>query len=290
MPYMGILLRELWMPSLGKTRFMKIKAKKIRIAYVSILLALLIYAFLIEPNWVQVTHHQLVSRDKARKVRIVQVSDLHLHQYGWREQRVIDELSRINPDLMLLTGDVIDRADSLPALNTFLTAAGDVPKLAVLGNWEHWAEVDLAALGNIYEKHAARLLINQTARLDLHGTLVDVAGLDDYTAGKPAAALLSQPLTDGDLAILVQHSPGMFDDRLFDRAHNLRLDLCLSGHTHAGQIALFGFPLWKPPGSGTFTAGMYSTTNCPLYVSRGIGTSLLPARFGARPEIAVFEF
>ncbi|NTU65418.1 MAG: hypothetical protein HGB05_18960 [Chloroflexi bacterium] len=62
----------------------------------------------------------------------------------------------------------------------------------------------------------------------------------------------------------------------------------MSGHTHAGQLTLFGWSLWTRPGSGSYVAGWYDTPFCPLYVSKGIGTSLVPARLFARPEIAVF--
>jgi len=51
-----------------------------------------------------------------------------------------------------------------------------------------------------------------------------------------------------------------------------------------------GLVMWTPRGSGSYTAGFYETKLCPLYVSAGLGTSLLPVRFGARPEIAVFDF
>ena len=65
--------------------------------------------------------------------------------------------------------------------------------------------------------------------------------------------------------------------------------ICLSGHTHGGQVTLFGRPFWTPRGSGRFVAGWYETPSCRLYVSRGVGMSILPIRFGARPEVAVFE-
>jgi predicted MPP superfamily phosphohydrolase len=87
---------------------------------------------------------------------------------------------------------------------------------------------------------------------------------------------------------VIQHSPGWF--RSPDAAAvDTRASLCLAGHTHGGQIALFGLPLWTPRGSGDFVAGRYDLAMCPLYVSRGIGTSIAPVRFGARPEIAVFS-
>jgi len=65
--------------------------------------------------------------------------------------------------------------------------------------------------------------------------------------------------------------------------------LSLSGHTHGGQVPFFGSPLMLPPGSGAYNHGLYVTQYGPLYVSRGIGTSELPLRIGARPEIAEFD-
>jgi predicted MPP superfamily phosphohydrolase len=267
---------------------MKMKPKTIRRILLTCIGVLLTYAFLVEPYWLQVTHHPIGSSDT--RIRIVQISDLHMRNYGQREKSVIGELSRLKPDLVLFTGDVIDRPEAIPVLDDFLKATGDVPKLAVLGNWEYWGDVDIAALRTLYESRGSRLLVNESVRLVLRGKQVDIVGLDDYTAGNPATTS-SLPLAgNSDLVILLQHSPGMFDDRTFIKNLNkLRLDLCLSGHTHAGQITMFGMPLWKPPGSGYFSAGWYATENCSLYVSRGIGTSVLPARLGARPEIAVFD-
>jgi predicted MPP superfamily phosphohydrolase len=90
---------------------------------------------------------------------------------------------------------------------------------------------------------------------------------------------------------LVQHSPGFFAAKSTGAAlPDKAFDLCLSGHTHGGQITLFGWAFGPlPPGSGPFVAGQYETAACPLYVSRGLGTSVLPLRLFARPEIAVFD-
>jgi predicted MPP superfamily phosphohydrolase len=112
-----------------------------------------------------------------------------------------------------------------------------------------------------------------------------MVGLDDYTAGKPKTSLIQRPISDST-TIVLQHSPG-----LFHRTSDISNDqICLSGHTHGGQVTFFGQALWTPPGSGTYLAGWYATAECRLYVSRGIGTSILPIRFGAPPEIAVFDF
>jgi predicted MPP superfamily phosphohydrolase len=65
--------------------------------------------------------------------------------------------------------------------------------------------------------------------------------------------------------------------------------LILSGHTHGGQVCLGGWAPVLPRGSGRYVAGWYTDGAIPLYVSRGLGTTMLPIRFGAVPEIAYFE-
>jgi len=66
-------------------------------------------------------------------------------------------------------------------------------------------------------------------------------------------------------------------------------DLCLDGHTHGGQITLPGLPICTPRGSAEFVRDLHDHEMCQLNVSRGLGTSVLPFRVGARPEIVVFE-
>lgn len=68
-----------------------------------------------------------------------------------------------------------------------------------------------------------------------------------------------------------------------------RFSLCLSGHTHGGQITVGGWAPFRPAGSGRFVAGFYEVPGCRLYVSKGLGISILPLRWGAAPEIAVFD-
>jgi len=248
------------------------------------------YAWLIEPSRLEVTEHVIDAGPTGdRPIRVVQLSDLHMQSVGDRERAVAAEVARLRPDLVVLPGDVIDRADALGVLDTFLTLLGSVQKVAVLGNWEYWSGVDFAALRSLYEqRHGTRLLINDAAQYRFGDRALQVIGLDDFTAGRPDPSLLKNTAI-GVISIVVQHSPGWFETPLaksFDR----RFPLCLAGHTHGGQVALFGLALWTPRGSGSFTAGRYDSPMCPVYVSRGIGTSILPIRFGARPEIAVFTF
>ena len=63
----------------------------------------------------------------------------------------------------------------------------------------------------------------------------------------------------------------------------------LSGHTHGGQVKFLGFAPFTPQGSGRYLNGLYDDYEPKLYVSKGVGTSILPIRFGARAEIAIFD-
>lgn len=247
------------------------------------------YAFFVEPERIEITEHKVgVARHEERTIRIVQLSDLHLRSIGRREKAVTIAVNRLRADLVLLTGDVIDHVEGLSVLDEFLTLLGPTKKVAVMGNWEHWADINRGELRALYEaKHSTKFLVNEVAVYQFGDRALNVIGLDDFTAGRPDLGLLKNSPPKG-LSIVVQHSPGLFQTPAFEELTG-RASLCISGHTHGGQVALFGRPFWTPRGSGNFTSGLYDHVFCPIYVSRGIGTSVAPIRFGARPEIAVFE-
>jgi len=256
-----------------------------------LLTALAFYALNVEPDWVEVTSHTVGTGQGKRSdptVRIVQISDLHLRRFADREVRLTQRIRELKPDTIVFTGDIIHRAENLELLESFLSALGPTPRVAALGNWEYWAEVDLLRLRAIYEAVPnSSLLVNQKATLGMYGRDIEFVGLDDFTAGKPDARLL-RPQSAAAMRVVLQHSPGFFGAPTSTvESPN---QICLSGHTHGGQVTLLGLVLWTPRGSGDFLAGWYQTLNCRLYVSRGVGMSILPIRFGARPEVAVFEF
>lgn len=263
--------------------------KKLLLALLACLLAACAYAFYIEPTWLEITTHR-IGTPPEQTIKVAQLSDLHLQKVGRYETHVIATVRQLNPDLIVLSGDVIDKPDKLPVVEEFLSQLSGKRIVATLGNWEYWSKVDLARLRAIYQRHGVTLLVNEEETMTLKGRSFRIFGLDDFTAGTPRLSLL-RPLEKNETSILIEHSPGFFSNSHMVRnaTNPPKFNLCLSGHTHAGQVRFFGIPLWTPPGSGEFTAGMYETRYCPMYVVRGIGTSLLPVRFGARPELAVFE-
>ena len=237
-----------------------------------------------------VTLHDLRNTDVVQAFRVVQLSDLHLQRFDVDEKIIVSKVIALKPDLVVLSGDAIDRPDALPALRLFLTALAEVSVVAVPGNWEHWSGVDLKALNDLMLEHpAGRFLLNQRHSFTSNGRNVTVIGLDDYTGGNPDAQLLSDGALDGT-NILVQHSPGFFDESdVIRKMGSHKFSICLSGHTHGGQIVFAEWAPFRPIGSGRFVAGFYDIPGCRLYVSRGLGTSVIPIRWGAAPEIAVFD-
>jgi hypothetical protein len=133
-----------------------------------------------------------------------------------------------------------------------------------------------------------------------------VTGLDDLIGGTPdpARALVGSQPTPNHL--LLAHCPAQRDRikwQVVSPASTAKVvegpqvDLApyrpqwmLAGHTHGGQIAPFGLALVRPRGSGRYVSGWYRDAAPALYVSRGIGTSIIAARHRARPEVAVFEW
>ncbi len=250
-------------------------------------LMLAAYGMWVEPNWFEVTHHVVGKTDSRRPINLVQLSDMPLTDINRSFQTVIDKISQLTPDIIVLSGDVVDKPESLPVLETLLTRLGNIPKVAIPGNWEYWSKIDLKALAALYARHNVTLLINDCMTVTLQGRQLNIVGLDDTLAGKPD--LQKARCAENHPAILIEHSPEFFGPPLTTANNTSPFLLNLSGHTHGGQIALFGHPVTTPPGSGNYIRGWYNTNYGPLYISRGIGLGIVPVRLGARPEIAQFE-
>lgn len=245
----------------------------------------------ITPQRLETTTHTLASRGARpdARLRMLQVSDLHLHRIGRLETRLLEALHDARPDAIVFTGDMIDHRRDLWQLETFLRECPAGPRrCAILGNWEYEAGVPREALDRLYESHGIELLVNRSIEFAAAGTRVRITGLDDLRGGRPdaAAALRHAPPTPNHLVLA--HCPLSRDVVAMPADHPV--DLVLAGHTHGGQVAPWGVALALPSGSGGYVAGWYREAGPPMYVSRGIGTSLIPVRLGAAPELVCFEW
>lgn len=260
---------------------------------ITVLLVVLGMAFFIEPGRMEVTYHDMRHQSDDQGLRLVQLSDLHLQALGKHEKALVNQVKELRPDLVVLTGDMIDRADASPLLQAFVEDFGPIPLIAVPGNWEHWSGVDFSDLrAAIESREGNQLLLNGQSSFTKGKHTIQLIGLDDFTGGDPDLGLLERTgvLKKGSTTVILQHSPGFFEVSEVRRIMSLtRCTLCLSGHTHGGQITIGGWAPLTPGGSGHFVAGFYDIPGSRLYVSRGIGMSVIAARLGSRPEIAVFD-
>ena len=228
--------------------------------------------------------------------RIAQVSDLHNARFGEDNVKLIELLSQTEPDIIVLTGDLIDsRNTNVEVALDFARQAVEIaPVYYVSGNHESrvTAYMDLKmGLGNA----GVIVLENQKVEITRGQEHITLIGIDDpsfresYLFGD-AAGVAEQVIGDLQEAsdgytILLSHRPELFDVYV-----DTEMDLVFSGHAHGGQFRLPFVGGLVAPNQGFFPeydAGQFSEEKTTMIVSRGVGNSIIPVRVNNRPEIVV---
>jgi uncharacterized protein len=217
-------------------------------------------------------------------LRVVQLSDLHC---GARTppQRIRDAIARANalqPDLVVLTGDYLCRERSGVGLVRSLLGGLVAPTVAVLGNHDHW--VDARGTTRALTSHGYAVLRNQNTTLTLRGAPFTVIGIDDLLTGhaRPLDALAG---ARAGSRIVLAHGP-----RTADQLKQLGARvLCLSGHTHGGQINIPGVTrfMMRAFAHEPYPRGRFQLGPVQLYVNRGVGNSALRIRVNSDPELTL---
>lgn len=240
--------------------------------------ACLAYGFFIEPSWVEVTHHRVEVSGLDKELKVAHLTDLHLREWGRRERTLLRLLDEEKPDLIVITGDTSSPGTADEVRYEVLSRLrAPLGVYAIRGNWEHWSPMeDEAAL---YRRAGIEWLNNRGLKLSAQLWLV---GLDDALAGAPDPAMAFAAVPPGAPCVTLLHSPSYLAEVAG------RCSVALAGHTHGGQVRLPGLgPLWLPTGSNGYEAGWYEREGTKMYVSRGIGNSVLDIRFRCRPELAI---
>ena len=228
--------------------------------------------------------------------RIVQVSDLHNASFGEDNRCLLAELEKTEPDIIVLTGDLVDsrRTDMGVALSFAEAAVKIAPCYYVAGN--HEARITgLSELLDGLAEAGVTVLRNDAVTLTRDGDSLVLLGVDDpsfmadYLTGDGAAVMAGSlaALTTDAYTVLLSHRP-----ELFDTYHQFGMDLVFSGHAHGGQFRLPFVGGLIAPNQGLFPkydAGMFQQGNTSMVVSRGLGASIIPIRIGNPPEIVVTE-
>ena len=228
--------------------------------------------------------------------RIAQVSDLHNARFGEDNVKLIELLSQTEPDIIVLTGDLIDsRNTNVEVALDFARQAVEIaPVYYVSGNHESrvTAYMDLKmGLGNA----GVIVLENQKVEITRGQEHITLIGIDDpsfresYLFGD-AAGVAEQVIGDLQEAsdgytILLSHRPELFDVYV-----DTEMDLVFSGHAHGGQFRLPFVGGLVAPNQGFFPeydAGQFTEEKTTMIVSRGVGNSIIPVRVNNRPEIVV---
>jgi predicted MPP superfamily phosphohydrolase len=241
----------------------------------------------VEPRGVRIEPLAVATGQRGETVRAVQISDLHLNELDGYFREVADQVTGLAPDFIVLTGDFLEEERNLRGVLAFLRLLRAAHGIyAVQGNWEYWARLEGDNLRRQFHSAGVQLLINERADLEINGQQLSLLGLDYPSASYQLRQLQAQA-DPARFNVLLSHVPA-FAHEVLDR----RTGLILCGHTHGGQVRLPLLPpLFLPRFTGRFVAGLYRVGqyNAPLYVNRGIGTSILPVRMLCRPEITLIE-
>lgn len=221
---------------------------------------------------------------------IAHLSDIHLYAgIHPAARRTMELVAEAKPDVTMVTGDLIENLGRLSELGPLLAACrGRLATVVTLGNWEIQVGVTPATMAKVCSAAGARLLYNESALVSVGDAALALIGLDDPRAGIPDPDRALRGVPADSIPIWGFHAPG-YADQLMGRPYP-RPALVLSGHTHGGQIRPPLLPAITPPASGRFVSGWYRDTFAPMFVSRGIGTSGIRARFRCPPEVGLFTF
>ncbi|MES2620484.1 MAG: metallophosphoesterase [Bacteroidota bacterium] len=248
-------------------------------------------SFWFKNYFIELNEFFLAGADKQKPhIKLVQFSDLHLKTISGRLKQTVAKVNSMQPDLIFFTGDSVDNTVYLPVFENFMQLFDKrVQKIAILGNWEIHGGVDVKRLRKIYTDNNCLLFINATRQFTFKNKTVSITGIDDSYAGNADFQAAVKDYKKSDYHIVLSHCPEHRDIISTQLTDQIPVDFILSGHTHGGQLNFLGLTPQLPIGSGNYLSGWYNHTAPPLYVSKGLGTSILPLRLGCKAEIAVFN-
>jgi uncharacterized protein len=245
------------------------------------------YARWVEPNWLQVTHVEIVTSKippGTFPIRIVQISDVHSEARPRLERRLPAVISAQKPDLIVFTGDAANEPAGVPVFNKLMKGLCAIaPTYAVAGNWD----VNASWRGELFKSTGVKELIGEPEKVSLRGVDLWLAGapFDQPELVKP----MLNTIPRGAITVLLFHTPD-----LVQSLEPGTVDLYCAGHTHGGQVALpfYGALITFSKFGKKYESGLFHVGDTLLYVNRGIGMEGGPVprvRFCARPEVTAID-
>lgn len=256
-----------------------------------------IYAWFIEPNQLVVRRVEIVSEHwQGAPLTIAAISDTHVggpHVDAARIGRIVARVNSLRPELVVLLGDYVNGHhhpfERSPAENqeitggiaTFAALRARYGVVAVIGNHDVWYDrtavqsaLQDAGVAALWNRH---IVVRRTG-----GEPLVIAGLADFTTGEPDVAAALDGAPQGADTLVLSHSPDPFAEMPRGPA------LMLAGHGHCGQVTIpfVGRPI-VPLVNDHYACGLIQERGGQMYVTAGIGTSMIPVRFLNPPEIVL---
>lgn len=213
--------------------------------------------------------------------RIVQLSDLHHSPFTSLEliNQSIEIANDLKPDMFVLTGDFVSHESEYiaPVADALSYLKSEYGSFACLGNHDHWTDAGLVT--DLLRGEGITVLVNEGLRFEARGASFWLCGVDDLTLMKTDIKAALRGSREDEMKLLLAHNP-----KILYRAARRNVDLMLSGHTHGGQVKLRDDEDKILP-SRRLNSGLYRRKNTQVYITRGIGTVVVPVRYQCPPEI-----
>jgi uncharacterized protein len=271
--------------------------KILRISFAALLLLLagiVFWGFLIEPGRLVVKHETIRIDNWPQELeglRIAVLSDIHADEWFITDKKlrsIVAETNNLQPELIVILGDYmvnnghvrrrVEPEVFAAVLKDFRATSG---VYSVLGNHDWWYSGARVRQG--LEQNGIKVLDNQALQIDVRGTSLWLVGLSDlWTRPQRVAETVAQ-VPEGQPMIALTHNPD-----IFPRVPR-RVPLLLAGHTHGGQVRfpVVGTVVESSEYGDRYVRGHVIENNHHLFVTTGIGTSIVPVRFGVPPEIVL---
>lgn len=269
------------------------KYKK-HIKIITLFSALLITGILLntlENKKIDLSYYKINSNKISDAIKLVQLSDLHLNEFGEGNKDLLEKVADLNPDLILITGDMINykNNDYSIVINLCEQLVKIAPVYYSYGNHEYEQFLfEDKAIQSILSDTGIHLLNDKTEEIVINGTKLSICGLsqNEKQFDKYGVSVIDEFLEHDGYRILLTHYPELYFEKLVDK----NIDLALSGHAHGGQIRLLNDHGLYSPDQGLFpklTSGIHKFEYTDLIISRGLGDHTVIPRINNHPEINV---
>ena len=268
-----------------------------RVLMFLVLVALIAYPFY-EAYHITIDEHAARFTDlpaNLKNIRVVFVSDIHEGAL-FPHSRVVELVKTINgmsPDIVLFGGDYADDSDGAIAFFEHLpTVQARLGVFGVAGNHDRTLpESNLSKLMTAMTDAGVMPLVNTVARVKVGGSALYIAGSDDFTCGHYDVDTIAAQVSSDDFVIFLGHDPDLLTAAFAAKGSdgdNHWFDMALFGHTHGGQLRIFGEPLIRssiPIIGKRYLSGWLEENRASILISNGIGAAGFPVRLFTPPQI-----